>query len=111
MRIRSKIILLSMPAMLALPLVGCASDIVIPGSAKVVISGQGNIAYGAEGNGNVFVRDLTTKEPIAVVPVQRGDMVFVEPQDNEIEMAGKAIDHKKPLSWGHQYEISFDRAQ
>ena len=57
------------------------------------------------------MRDSDTKEQIVAAHVMRGDLVYVEPSKDDIQVAGNVVAHKKAMDPSHLYEVYFDRAQ
>ena len=68
------------------------------------------LSYIAKDNGTIFVTDSTEKRTIFQSPVVRGQAMTIDPEKDQINLAGQPADHKPPLNAEHAYRLYFDRA-
>ncbi|MEO6434185.1 MAG: hypothetical protein ABIP55_00270 [Tepidisphaeraceae bacterium] len=90
---------------------GCSSHErpdAVPMSAQELGTGRGEVTFNAADSGTVYVVDGTRKDVIYTGKVNRGDLVKVDAQDNQVMVNNVTVTERDLLN-DHRYNIYFER--
>src|SRR4051812_47815042 len=91
--------------------IGCASHQrpeLVPGSARLQMSGTGREVYTAPDNGMVYVYDKSTDHLLWSGQVLRGQTVVVDPKTDQITLNGAIVSNRAPIHDSRGIDVYYD---
>lgn len=95
---------------LSLVIAGCANERhdEIPPSALMASEGDGQLAYTAPHNGDIYVYDTETDRMVYSGKIEKGDTLTVDPEKDRISIDGQTK-LENAVNRGNKHRIFFDR--